>query len=393
MEAAALSLVERLELLPDPRSEVNRLHLLPEVIVIAVCGVIVGCDGPTSIERWAKAKGEWLAGILTLPNGVPSRDCLRRVLSSVDPEAFGKVFHEWAAACFNRPEPTPEETRATPVKKKTTVKHVAIDGKTLRRSHDKASGLGPLHVVSVWASEQGLSLAQLATDEKSNEITAIPELLDAVDVKGAVVTIDAMGCQTAIAEKIVHKQGDYVLAVKENQPKLHAAIQDFFTEHLEDDCQRVACRRCESHERGHGREEDRYYYLAKLPKNLPERERWEGLKAIGMAVRVTRHADGRETCDTRYYIVSRYLTGEAFAAAVRGHWGIENSLHWVLDVTFGEDQSRSRNRRLADNLAWLRRLAISLLKQHPSKHSIKGKQQIAGWDNRFLSQVLDLATG
>lgn len=382
MEAAARSLVERLESLPDPRSEINRLHPLPEVVVIAVCGVIVGCDGPTSIERWAKAKQDWLGGVLCLPHGVPSRDCLRRVLSLLEPEAFGRVFHAWAAACFN----TPTGTRGP------GVKHVAIDGKTLRRSHDKRRSLGPLHVVSAWASEAGLSLGQLATDEKSNEITAIPELLNEIDVQGAVVTIDAMGCQTAIAEKIVEKRGDYVLAVKENQPKLHAAIQAFFAEHLEDDCQSVACRRCESHDKGHGREDDRYYYLAKLPKGFPEREKWTKLAAIGMACRVTRHAEGRETHDVRYYLTSRYLSGEAFAAAVRGHWGIENSLHWVLDVTFNEDQSRARDRRLADNLAWLRRLAISLLKRHPSQHSIKGKREIAGWDNAFLTQVLGHAT-
>lgn len=305
------------------------------------------------------------------------------MLQPEKPEAFGRVFHEWTAACFN----TLNEG------KNTGVKHVAIDGKTLRRSHDKKNGLGPLHVVSAWASEQGLSLGQLATDEKSNEITAIPDLLNKIDVKGAVVTIDAMGCQTAIAEKIVKKQGDYVLAVKENQPKLHAAIQIFFGAHLEDDCGSIACRRCESHDKGHGREDDRYYYLAKLPKNFPERPKWERLAAIGMAVRVTRQADRRETHDVRYYVTSRYLSGEAFAAAVRGHWEIENSLHWVLDVTFNEDQSRARDRRLASNLAWLRRLAISLLKRHPSKHSIKGKREIAGWDNAFLSQVLDLATG
>jgi predicted transposase YbfD/YdcC len=385
METAAVrSLVDRLKSLPDPRSEVNRLHLLSEVIVIAVCGVLVGCDGPTSIERWAKAKQDWLKGFLSLPHGVPSRDCLRRVLSLLEPEALGRVFHEWLAACFSEP---------TQRQKKAVIKHVAIDGKTLRRSYDKRRCLGPLHMVSAWASERGLSLGQLATDEKSNEITAIPELLEQIEVKGAVVTIDAMGCQTAIAEKVVKKEGDYVLAVKENQPKLHAAIGEFFGTHLEDDCGSVACRRYESHDQGHGREDGRYYYLAKLPKDFAEGEKWAGLKAIGLAVRVTRHADGRQTHDVRYYIASRYLSGEAFAAAVRGHWEIENSLHWVLDVTFGEDQSRARDRRLASNLAWLRRLAIGLLKRHPSKHSIKGKREIAGWDNLFLSQVLNLATG
>jgi predicted transposase YbfD/YdcC len=300
---------------------------------------------------------------------------VRRVLSALRPEAFQRCFGEWIAESF-----ISDDDDAT--------RHIAIDGKTLRRSHDRCAGLGPLHVVSAWASEQGLALGQLATEEKSNEITAIPELIDQIDVSGAVVTIDAMGCQRAIAEKIVAAGGDYVLAVKENQPKLYAAIHDFFSEHLEDDCRSISCRRDETHEKGHGRIDDRHYYLAKLPDDFPLKEKWPGLKAIGMACRITEYADGQASDEIRYYISSRYTSGKKFGAAVRDHWGIENSLHWVLDVTFDEDQSRARERRLADNFAWLRRMAIGLLKQHPSKHSIKGKRQIAGWSNDFLAEVL-----
>ena len=197
-----------------------------------------------------------------------------------------------------------------------------------------------------------------------------------------------MGCQKRIAEKIVAGQGDYVLAVKENQPKLYQAIQEVFSGHLENDLQHVPHRRHETRETGHGRIDERYYYLAKLPRDFPLRKEWPSIKAIGMAVRITEKSDGTTSDDVRYFIVSRYLSGPRFAQAVRGHWGIENSLHWVLDVTFDEDQSRTRNRHMANNLSWLRRFAISLLKQHPSTHSIKGKREIAGWNNDFLLEVL-----
>jgi len=265
---------------------------------------------------------------------------------------------------------------------------IAIDGKTMRRSHDRAGGLGPLHMVSAWASERGLALGQIATEEKSNEITAIPQLLDKIDVQGAVVTIDAMGCQKEIAKKIRSGGGDYVLAVKDNQPKLHQAIEKFFTEALEDDFEQVSHHRHQTHETGHGRVDERSYYLAKLPDDFAFKKQWTGIKAIGMAIRKTKKSDGTTSEDARYFIASRYLSGGRFAQSVRGHWAIENSLHWVLDVTFNEDQSRARERHLADNLSWLRRFGISLLKQHPSKHSIKGKSQIAGWSNDFLMQVL-----
>ena len=207
-------------------------------------------------------------------------------------------------------------------------------------------------------------------------------------MKGAIVTIDAMGCQKAIAEKIVAEKGDYVLAVKENQPKLYQAIQAVFSGHLENDLQHVPHRRHETRETGHGRTDERYYYLAKLPRDFPLQKEWPSVKAIGMVVRITEKSDGTTSDDVRYFIVSRYLSGPRFARAVRGHWGIENSLHWVLDVTFDEDQSRTRKRHMANNLSWLRRFAISLLKRHPSKHSIKGKSEIAGWNNDFLMQVL-----
>jgi len=369
------SIVRHFESLPDPRHTRNRRHLLGDILVIAVCGVIVGCSGPTSIRRWAKAKEDWLRKVLALPSGIPSRDCIRRVLCALHPEAFQKCFQQWIKVALVEKTEDSERT-------------VAIDGKTARRSHDHQAGLGPLHMVSAWASEQGLSLGQVATEEKSNEITAIPELIEQIDVKGAVVTIDAMGCQKEIAKKIIAAGGEYLLAVKDNQPTLHEAIKSFFDEHLDDDLQGVRHRRHETCETGHGRRDERYYYLAKLPDDFPVKQEWAGLKAIGMVVRMTEKKDGTTSDDTRFFISSRYTSGSRFAQAVRGHWGIENSLHWVLDVTFDEDQSRTRNRHMANNLSWLRRFAISLLKQHPSKHSIKGKSEMAGWNNDFLMEVL-----
>ncbi len=366
------SIVKHFESLRDPRHTRNRLHSLIDVITISVCGVIVGCSGPSAIERWAKAKKEWLEKVLALRNGIPSRDCIRRVLCALQPEAFQTCFQSWMASLLSEDED----------------KTVAIDGKTMRRSHDQSHGLGPLHMVSAWASENGLALGQVATEEKSNEITAIPALIDRIDVKGAIVTIDAMGCQKQIAKRIIDAEGDYVLAVKDNQPKLHEAIKALFSDERQDDLLKMPHREHQTSEKGHGRSDERYYVLAKIPADFPLKDQWPGIKAVGMAVRVTEKSDGTTSGDARYFISSRFLSGKRFAQAVRGHWGIENSLHWVLDVTFDEDQTRTRNRHMADNLSWLRRFAISLLKRHPSKHSIKGKSQIAGWNNEFLMQVL-----
>ena len=369
------SIVEHFESLPDPRHTRNRRHLLGDVLVLSVCGVIVGCSGPTSIHRWAKAKKDWLRQVLALPNGIPSRDCIRRILCTLQPEAFQTCFQSWIAACLMN-----EDADGPPT--------IAIDGKSLRRSHDRGGGLGPLHMVSAWACEHGLALAQVATEEKSNEITAIPELIDRVDVKGAVVTIDAMGCQKEIAGKIVAQKGDYVLAVKDNQPKLHQTVQEVFSDEREDELLGMPHRQHQTRDKGHGRSDERHYVLVKIPKNSPLSKEWPSVKAVGMAVRTTENSDGTPWGDVRYFIASRFLSGKRFARAVRGHWGIENSLHWVLDVTFDEDQCRTRQRRMADNLSWLRRFAISLLKRHPSKHSIKGKSEIAGWSNEFLMEVL-----
>ena len=360
--------------LPDPRSSINRLHLLIDVVVISLCGVLAGADGPVAIEVWATANHDWLRRHLELPHGIPSHDTLRRFLERVDPQAFQRCFAAWIESLLI---PDSEGARL-----------LSIDGKTLRRSHDRKHKLGPLHLVSVWASDQGLTLAQVATEEKSNEITAIPAVLELVDVKGAIVTIDAMGCQKAIAEKIVERGGDYVLPVKGNQGHLEQAVETYFDEHLEDDFTGVQVSRFETEEKHHGRIERRTYLQVNVPDTLAGRQEWAGLRTLGIAIRIRQTGD-QETGEVQCYISSLKRNAKQFARAARGHWGIENSCHWSLDMTFREDESRVRDRRLAETLAWLRRFALSLLKQHPdTKKSLVMKRRLAGWSTPFLSEVI-----
>lgn len=336
------------ESLSDPRHTRNRKHLLVDIVVIAVCGLVCGCDGPTAIHRWATQRHEWLQAFLALPHGVPSRDCIRRLLLALKPEAFQKCFQAWIAHAL----PTDDDGPA---------RLVAIDGKTHRRSHDAAHGLGPLHIVSAWASEEGIALGQVATEEKSNEITAIPQLLKQIELTNTLITIDAMGCQKDIARDIVGGGGDFVIAVKDNQPKLREAITAYFDEHLERDLEDLRYRCHETSDAGHGRIDERSYYLTRIPPDFAVKKEWPWVKAIGFSVRTTQHADGRETDEVRYYVLSRYLSGKRFSEAVRGHWSIE-SMHWVLDVNFREDDSRTRQRTLGANLSWLRRFAVTLLR-------------------------------
>ena len=364
------------ESLSDPRHARNRKHRLVDVVVIAVCGMVCGSDGPTAIHRWASNRREWLGQWLALPNGIPSRDCIRRLLMALRPEAFQKCFQEWVA-------------HATQTDDGGAARLIAIDGKTCRRSHDASRQLGPLHIVSAWASEEGIALGQVATEEKSNEITAIPLLLERIDLTNSLVTIDAMGCQKAIARDIVAGGGDFVISVKDNQPKLCEAIETYFENHLERDLEDLRYRSHEVDEATHGRIDERSYVLAKVPRDFAVKKEWPWVKAVGYSLRVTRHADGRGTDETRYYILSRYLSGKRFSEAVRGHWGIE-SMHWVLDVNFREDDSRTRERTLGNNLSWLRRFAVTLLKRHPIKDSLRGKMIRCMMNTVFLAEVLTL---
>ena len=364
------------ESLSDPRHTRNRKHLLADIAVIAVCGILCGCDGPTAIHRWAKHRESWLARHLALPNGIPSRDCIRRLLMALKPEAFQCCFRAWIAD-------------AIPIDADEPARLVAIDGKTCRGSHDRAKGLGALHIVSAWATEEGIALGQVATDAKSNEITAIPKLLGQIELTGALITVDAMGCQKDIVEQVVTGGGDCVIAVKDNQPKLLAATQAFFLDHLERDLEDLRHRCHETLEGGHGRVDERSYYLARVPRDFAPAEDWPWVKAVGYAVRITRHADGTVSDDVRYYLCTCYLSGKRFGEAVRGHWGIE-SMHWVLDVNFREDDSRTRERTLGNNLSWLRRFAVTLLKRHPAKDSLRGKMISCSLDTHFLTEVLTL---
>ena len=367
--------------LEDPRSPINRQHPLVSVVVIALTAVLAGAGGPTAIARWAEFKKEWLVQVLPLPAGIPRKDVFRRVLMLLNPALFQACFVNWLQTL--RAEVAEASDVDQPV--------FAVDGKTARRSHDRANGLGALHAVSVWASDFGLSLGQVACDEKSNEITAIPELLRLVDIKGAIITIDAMGTQKAIAEQIIDSKADYVLALKGNQQTLHQAVIDYVEKQMECDFAEAATRRLLTKEKGHGREEIRSYLQMPVPLDLADLESWKGLQTIGVVTSVCLR-DGKEMIETRYYLSSLRMGVKRFAHAVRGHWGIENSCHWSLDFTFREDESRIREKQLRENFAWLNRFLLSLLKQHPSKDSIVMRRRGCGWDENFLLQVLTGAT-
>ena len=361
--------------LEDPRSSVNLQHPLVSVVVIALMAVLAGASGPTAIARWAAFKEEFLLKELNLPNGIPRKDVFRRVLMALRPGAFQACFANWL-----------NSLRATAAKATGVEQPVlAVDGKTARRSHDHKNGLGALHSVSVWASEFGLSLGQVACAEKSNEITAIPELLGMVDIKGAIITIDAMGTQKAIAAEIIDGEADYVLGLKGNQGSLHQAVIDHINEKLDGDL--AHARELVTSEKGHGREEIRTYLQLPAPKDLPGFTLWKGLKSIGI---VTSHClrGEKETIEVRYYISSLAIGVKLFARAVRGHWSIENTCHWVLDMTYREDESRIRNKALRENFAWINRFTLSLLKQHPDRASLVMKRRTCGWNENFLLEVL-----
>ena len=363
--------------LEDPRSPINQRHPFVSVVVIALMAVLAGSDGPTAIARWATLKKDFLLKYLDLPNGIPQKDVFRRLLCALKPSAFQACFASWLSSL--RADLSESMGITQPI--------LAIDGKTLRRSHDRSKGLGALHSVSVWASEMGLTLAQVACEEKSNEITAIPEVLKLVDIKGAIITIDAMGTQTEIAKDIVEGGGDYVLALKGNQGTLHQGVIDYIDEQIENDFANVTVRRHTTKEKGHGRHETRTYVQMAAPKSLPGYDRWKGLMSIGLVL-LTCVRNGKEVTEARYYISSLAIGVKLFARAVRAHWSIENTCHWCLDVTYREDESRMRDENMRENFAWLRRFSLSLLKQHPDKGSIAMKRRSCAWSDEFLIQVL-----
>jgi predicted transposase YbfD/YdcC len=373
-------LVKALAGVPDPRRQCRNLrHRLVDVLVIGFCGVLCGCDDFVEIEQFGHAKEDFFRRFLELPHGIPSHDTFRRVFQAVQPLALQQCLIQWL-----------RDVRPTSPAGPTAAEVVAIDGKTLRRTFDRARGLGALHLVSAWATSNGITLGQVATDAKSNEITAIPQLIDLLDLKGCVVTIDAMGCQKDIAARIVAKEADYVLALKENQPTLYEQVTGHFVQQFDAEDPAGKMRHHREVEKGHGRTETRDTYVAPAPKALVATGAWVGLVSVIMVMRHgIDHATGKASDEVRYFISSLPGKVKRLAGAVRQHWGIENGLHWVLDVAFNEDRMRQRDRRGIENLALLNRLAVSVLRQDKSiKAGVKCKRKTAGWNEEYLLHLL-----
>jgi predicted transposase YbfD/YdcC len=357
--------------LADPRVERTRKHPLINVLFIAVCAVLSGANSFAAIEEFGRDRRAWFARFLDLTNGTPSDDTFARVLARLNPAAFEKCLLSWIQA----------------VQEVTEDRLIAIDGKTLRGSYDRRDGKAAIHMVSAWATENKLSLGQVVVDEKSNEITAIPELLGLLDVSGAVVTIDAMGCQKEIAESIREGEGDYVLAVKQNQPTLYEQVEGAISAGLEQDASELDEHR--TVEAGHGRQETRMYVVFPAPETVDPDGVWRDLSAVGMAITESTDSQGRCRMEARYYILSALLSAKEFAGAVRGHWGIENNLHWQLDVSFREDECRVRTDHAPANLSVIRRFALGLLKREAScRRGIETKRLKCAASDEYREKAL-----
>jgi len=365
------SLLEHVSVIPDYRVIGRCDHLLVDIIVIAITSILCGADDWNSIEGFGKAKEEWFRKFLKLPFGIPSHDTFRRVFAKISPSAFQECFIGWVRDVTGTIEGV-----------------IAIDGKTVRRSHDRSSGKKAIHMVSAWAAENSLVLGQVKTDEKSNEITAIPELLRLLDISGCIVTIDAMGCQKAIAKQIIEQKGDYLLALKGNQSGLHEAVEAVFQEADRLGYKEYPVDYYETSERSRNREEIRRHWTIECDGLFEQTKLWEGLKIIGM-VESERTVNDQTTIEYRYYIGSIENSARLFGKSVRDHWGIENKLHWRLDMGFREDESRIRKEHSAENFAVMRHFAINLLKQDKlTKLGVKNKRLKAGWDDEYRADLL-----
>lgn len=364
-----LSIIHHFSKLNDPRRRHRREHELQDIIVIALCAVIANAQDWQQVVAFGQSRLDWLKTFLKLPHGIPSHDTFERVFDRINPHAFQACFRNWVQA----------------VSAGLKIKHVAIDGKTLRGSG--SAKLGPLHLVSAWATAQHLSLGQVAVDAKSNEITAIPALLELLDLHGALVTIDAMGCQKPIAQQIIERGGHYALIVKGNHEQLLADIQEVFGAALDRDFAGVEHDTYETRDQGHGREEYRCTTVLHTTEGIRQADAWAGLTTIGMCI-TERTVNGKTEGDVRYFIGSKKASAKYYGTGLRNHWGIENNLHWQLDVTLGEDESRVQRRHGAENLALLRRLTLGLLKAHPGKMSLRLKRYTASLDCDFLEEIL-----
>jgi len=359
--------------LKDPRMNRTKKHSLCDMLTIAICAVICGADSWTDVQDFGQCKKHWLSTFLELPNGIPSHDTFGRVFAMLDPQAFEQCFVEWindlAVASEGR--------------------LIAIDGKTLRRSLDRANGKAAIHMVSAWCRANHMVLGQRATDAKSNEITAIPELLKLLDVNAAVVTIDAMGCQKKIAKQIVEQGGDYVLQLKGNQAGLHDETVELFDNCLRDDCHGIAYSAAATINGGHGRIEQRRIWATAEVGWFAERRKWKNLRSL-IRVEAKRTLDGKTSCEYRYYISSLPADDpQRLLDCIRGHWAVENNLHWCLDISFADDERRIRKGHGAENFARLSRIALNLLKaQTKHKAGIKRKRKCCAWNHKYLARVL-----
>jgi predicted transposase YbfD/YdcC len=369
------TLIAAFETIEDPRCEWKVEHRLLDILVIAVCAVLGEAESFEDIALYGRCKRQWLEGFLALPNGIPSHDTFRRVLMLVDPDTFERSFLDWVRAVFRPEEGGPRQ--------------VAVDGKTVRRSFDRRHGRSPLHLVSAYATEGGIVLAQRATETKGGELAVLPELLDGLDLAGCLVSLDALACQPAIAERVVARGGDYLLALKGNRRKAHAEVRDWFAANAF--ALGASLRPCfDAFDESHGRLVRRRVFACTDLAPFATLEDWPGLAAV-VAVETVRGIPGRGKvkAEIRHYLSSARLPPERLAAAIRNHWGIENGLHWVLDVVFREDASRVRERNAARNLALLRKIALNLARADSTlKASLKGKRKYAGWDDAFMATLI-----
>jgi predicted transposase YbfD/YdcC len=376
------SLIACFQDLPDPRVDRTKNHKLIDILVISICTLLCCGESFNDMEEFGNAKHDWLKSFLELPNGIPAHDTFNRVFAALDPQRFLDCFLRWTQS----------------LRTAVAGEIVAMDGKALRRALDQGQALP--YVVSAWAVENGLVLGQLKVADKSNEITAVPELLRALELRGCIVTTDAMGCQKKIAKQIIDSGADYVLALKGNHETVHEEVKTYLDDAIRQQAADRSARRrtktselvyLETVEKDHGRLETRRYWQSENIDWFADLTKWEGLRSVGV-VEAVRASKGQTSTDRRYYLSSLSCDITRFAKAVRGHWGVENQVHWHMDVSFGEDHSRARTGHAAENLATLRRLALNLLKRETTKkRGIRGKQRCAGWDHRYLLHLLSIA--